>query len=123
MKVISFEAKKKQKADRERYEYIKSMCQFQQPDLFDQLISEQVLSDEKIASCSRFIIELKERGVNALDVLEEAVFIYDDEFYEDWNINWYRAIEKALVYYAVKRQHDKDAYDIALQLHPFVGSF
>lgn len=121
MKVINFEEKKRQRQDRERYEYIKSMCQFQRQDLFDQLISEQVLTDDKIASCSDFIKALQKRKIDPLSIFEESVFVWEDDFYDEWNINWYIAIEEALVYYAVNRRHDREAYNISLQLHPYIA--
>lgn len=122
MKVINFEEKKRQKEDFKRYEYIKSMCQFQRPDLFEQLIAEQDLTDEKMASCSRFLIALRTQGIDPLAVIEEATFIYEEEFYDDWDINWYIAIEKALIYYAVARKHNHEVFQQLLKSNPFIAS-
>lgn len=123
MKVISFEEKKRQKEDFKRYEYIQSMCQLQRPDLFDELIAEQELTDEKIASCKDFIDSMQRRGRDPLIAFQEVCFMSEEEFYADNGVNWYITIEESLNYYATLREHDRDAYDIALQLHPFVGIF
>lgn len=122
MKVISFEEKKRQKEDHKRYEYIKSMCQFQRPDLFDKLIAEQELTEEKIASCSDFTTALEKRGIDPLAVIEEATFVTEEEFYEDWGINWWIAVEEALVYYAFARKVNSSVYEKLLRSNPFVSS-
>lgn len=88
---------------------------------FDKLIAEQELTSEKIAACNQFLVALRMSMIEPLAVIEEATFIYD-EFYEDWQIDWKFAIEKALVYYAVARKHDHEIYQQLLKSNPFIAS-
>lgn len=125
MKVIDFEAKKRERESKKRYDYILSMIQLGQQELFDKLIEEEeaALTTEKEESCGDFIGLLQKRGHDPSIIFEEVTFVPEEEFYEEHQINWYIAIEEALTYYAVLRKHDKDKYNIVLELHPFVGSF
>lgn len=123
MNVIDFTEKKRARDHEQRYEYIKSMCQFQRPDLFDKLIAEQELTVEQINSCTRFIIALRERDIDPLTLFEEATFIHEDEFYEDWGINWWIAIDAALVYFATARHHHEKFFkEVIIPSNPFIGS-
>lgn len=122
-KVIDFETKRQERERQKRYEYIQSMIQINEPELFDKLIAEQELTDEKIASCRQFIDFLNDHGYDPLSIFEEATFMPEEDFYEDNGINWYIAIDEALTYYAVLRKEDKDKYNIALFVHPYISAF
>lgn len=123
MKLIDFESIRKEREEERRREYIQSMVQLGQPELFDKLISEQDLTDEKIASCKHYIDFLTSIERDPIAVLEEVTFMEPMDFQEDNGVCWYEAIEAALTYYATLREHDKDKYNIALFVHPFVSSF
>lgn len=124
-KVIDFAARKVVRDKEKLYEYIGSMVRINQPELFDKLIAEQVLTDEKTASCSDFLKGLQKSGRDPLIVLQEATCMYgnEEDYYEDNGINWNVAIEHALVYYAVLREHDHVNYQAALLLHPYISAF
>ena len=124
MKVIDFEAKRQKREQNKRHEYIQSLCQFQRPDLFDELIAEteKELTQEKIDSCNEFVDALKRGNLDPLTVFQEATFMYGNDFYEENGIDWSIMIENALTYYAVNRKYSRDQYDKALQLHPFISS-
>ena len=124
MKVINFEVKRQQREQYKRHEYIQSMCQFQRPDLFDELIAEteKELTQDKIDSCNEFIDVLKRGNLDPLTVFQEATFMYGNDFYEKNGIDWSIMIENALTYYAINRKYSRDQYELALQMHPFISS-
>lgn len=123
VEIIDFEAKREEREQEKRYEYIHSMVQIGEPELFDKLIAEQVLTDERIASCSDFIELLRKRGHDPLSVFEEATFMTEDCFFEENGVNWFIAIEEALTYYAFMRKYEKTIYEEALRLHPYISAF
>ena len=123
MTVIDFEAKIRERELNKRYEYIQSKVQLGQWELFDELIAEEEgrLTDEKTASCSDFIRSLDRMGHEPLVIFQEAIFMPEEVFYEEHEVNWHIAIEEALTYYAVLRKHDRNKYELDLLLHPYVG--
>lgn len=123
MNVISFDVKRKEREQEKRYEYIDSMVEMNNSDLFDKMIAEQELTEEKIASCRQYIDFLKNLGHDPVAVFEEATFMEPMDFQADNGVCWHEAIEAMLTYYAVLRENDKDKYNIALFVHPFLCNF
>lgn len=123
MNIISFKEKQQERELQKRYEYIQSMIQINERELFDKLIAEQALTDERVFSCNDFINALKKHGHDPFHIFESATFMLENDFYEEYELNWYTAIEEALTYYAIIRKNDRALYEEALLLHPYISPF